>query len=281
MSLTPPPPVDTRAFFRPVSSSLVALLRDLPPADFERPTIAGTWVVRDIVAHLTDVSCRRVSFHRDRMEPPPPPFAIASERDFVRFINTINAQWVTAAKRLSPRVLTDFYERASSELADWFESLPADAPALFPVSWAGDDGAAGWLDVAREFTELWHHQQQIRLAVGAKSLEDSRFLSAVLAASARALPQAFREVPAETGQAVVIDISGPSGGQWTLSRELERWTLFSGAASAAAARISLDDESAWKLLYNALPEKEAARAMRIEGMADLAAAFLRTRSVIV
>src|SRR5581483_5655608 len=124
--MPPPIPVDTRPLFRPVSVSLVALLRTLPPPYWERPTIAGTWLVRDIVAHLIDLALRRLSFHRDAMAPPPPPFAIESERDFVTFINAINAQWVSAAKRLSPRTLTDLYEQAGTELADWFESLPAD-----------------------------------------------------------------------------------------------------------------------------------------------------------
>jgi len=159
MALDPLVPVDTRALFRPVSASLVALLRTLPLQDWERPTVAGAWVVRDVVAHLLDSTLRRLSFHRDRM--PPPPRAISPDRDFVAFINDLNAQWVTAAKRLSPRVLTDLYDRASRDAADWFESLPIDAPALFPVSWAGEQASAGWFDVGREFTELWHHQQQI------------------------------------------------------------------------------------------------------------------------
>jgi uncharacterized protein (TIGR03083 family) len=158
--------------FRPVCGALIALLRTLPPADWKRQTVAGTWVVRDIVAHLLDTALRRLSFHRDGMRPPPPDSPIASDRDFVNFINRLNAQWVGSAKRLSPRVLTDFYERTSGELADWFESLPLEAPALFPVSWAGEEHSAGWFDVGREFTEVWHHQQQIRMAVGADSLAD-------------------------------------------------------------------------------------------------------------
>ena len=54
MPLTPLAPTDTRALFRPVSSELVTLLRSLEPDDWQRPTLAGTWVVRDIVAHLAD-----------------------------------------------------------------------------------------------------------------------------------------------------------------------------------------------------------------------------------
>src|SRR5688572_30614988 len=100
--LEPLHPIDTRHLFRPVSSGLVPLLRALPAAHWNLPTIAGQWLVRDIVAHLLDSTLRRLAFHRDRMTPPPPPRAIGSERDFVRFIDDLNAQWVASAKRLSP-----------------------------------------------------------------------------------------------------------------------------------------------------------------------------------
>jgi len=281
MPLEPPIPVDTRTFFRPVSSSLVDLLRGLSREGWERPTVAREWVVRDVVAHLLDTTLRRLSFHRDGMKPPPPAGPIASERDFVDFINTLNAQWVGASKRLSPRVLTDLYERASRDVADWFESLSLEAPALFPVSWAGEQASAGWFDIGREFTELWHHQQQIRLAVGAEVRSDPRYLGAVIDVAVRGLPHAFRDVSAEAGQTVVLDISGPAGGQWTLVRQTERWMLWRGEPSAATARIRLDDDAAWKLLFNALTKDDAARAVHIDGPSQLAAALLRARSVIV
>ncbi len=127
-------PVDTRPFFRPVAARLVALLRRLPDEDWERPTVAGTWVVRDVAAHLLDSTLRRLSFHRDGMKPPQFARPITSERDFVDAINDLNALWVKSAQRLSPRVLTDLYDHASQEAAEWFESLSLDAPSLFPVS---------------------------------------------------------------------------------------------------------------------------------------------------
>src|SRR5262245_11403431 len=213
----PPDPVDTRSMFRPVTAGLVAVLRTLPTGDWERPTVAGTWVVRDVVAHLLDTTLRRLSFHRDRMAPPPPARPIASERDFVDFINALNAQWVGASKRFSPRVLTELFAHASADLADWFEALPLEAPALFPVSWAGEQRSEGWFDIGRDFTELWHHQEQLRLAVEAPSLTDPRYLRAVLDIAMRGLPHAFRHVRAEVGDTVVVDVAGPSGDQWTLT----------------------------------------------------------------
>jgi len=281
MALEPPVPIDTRPLFRPVSSRLVTLLRGLPLDRWDHKTIAGTWAVRDVVAHLLDSTLRRLSFHRDRMPPPPPPRPITSERDFVDFINDLNALWVTAAKRLSPPVLTGLYARAASEAADWFEALSLDAPALFAVSWAGEHASNGWFDIGREFTELWHHQQQIRMAVQAPALTDPRFLAAVIDVAVRGLPHAFRDVPAEPGQTAVIDISGASGGQWTLSSDGQRWSLFRGDPAATTTRIRLSDETAWQVLFNALSETDAAPAVHVDGPPEFGRAFLRARSVIV
>ena len=212
MSLNAVPVTDTRPYFRPVSRELVALLNEITPADWDRPTVAGRWLVRDVVAHLLDTTMRRLSFHRDRHEPPKPEHPPANEREFVAFINDLNQQWVGVARRLSPRVMTDLYARASEDLAAFVESLPLDAPALFPVSWAGEDASAGWFDIGREFTEQFHHQMQIRDAVGAAPLHDPAWLAAFLLIAVRGLPHAYRETAADEGATVTIDVTGPSGG---------------------------------------------------------------------
>lgn len=281
MPLSPLSPIDTRFFFRPVSSALVELLSSLEPADFDKPTVAGTWVVRDVLAHLTDITLRRLSFHRDGMVPPPPPKPIASERDFAEFINWLNAQWIDATRRCSPRVLTDMFADASADVADWYESLPVDAPALFGVSWAGEMTSEGWFDVGREFTELWHHQEQIRMAVGAPSLEDPRYLRAVIALAVRALPHAFRDVRAERGATLGLDVTGAAGGQWTLTREDEGWTLHAGLAPSPTTRVRIVDEAAWKLFFNALKGRDAEAAAQVEGRSELAQPLLKTRSIVI
>jgi uncharacterized protein (TIGR03083 family) len=281
MPLEPLKPIDTRHFFRPVSTSLVALLRALTEADWKRPTVAGSWLIRDIVAHLLDTTLRRLSFHRDGMAPPPPARPIDTEADFVAFINELNAHWVTASHRLSPRVLTDLFEQASRDVADWWEAQPLATPALFAVSWAGEDASLNWMDMGREFTELWHHQQQIRMAVGADSLGDPRYLRAVLALGVRALPHSYRHVEAEPGANVVFEVSGDSGGRWTLTRAADRWNLADGEAADAAARVQMDDDAAWQLLFNAFTEGKAAERATVTGRAELARPLFRARSVIV
>ena len=274
------PPTDTRALFRPVSADLVLLLRRLGTDDWQRPTIAGSWRVRDLVAHLIDLTLRRLSFHRDEMPPPPPPRPINSDQDFVAFINDLNAQWVGAAQRLSPRVLTDLFERASSDLADWFEALPLEAPALFGVSWAGEQQSAGWFDVGREFVEVWHHQQQIRLAVGAPLLTEPRYLRPVFDIALRSLPHALRNTGA-AGDSIAVEIVGDAGGTWTLLKEVDGWALHGGDRADAAARVRVPEDAAWRLLFHALPAADAAEVIELSGRTDLAAPILGARAVIV
>ncbi len=289
MPLAPLPPTDTRALFRPVASELAPLLRGLAPEDWDRPTIAGSWLVRDVAAHILDVTLRRLSFHRDGMMPPPPGRPINSERDFVDFINGLNARWVNACRRVSPRILTDLIEKGTSELGTFFEALPLEAPALFGVSWAGEQTSEGWFDVGREFTELWHHQEQIRLAVGAPSLSDPRFLHAVLEIAVRGLPHAYRNVEAGEGDSIAIEAIGPAGGQWALIDEgpglksgpAMNWKILAGTASAPTTRVRMTDDAAWRLLFNALKGDAARAAVEIEGRAELVEPLLVARSVIV
>lgn len=280
MSLAPPLPTDTRHLFRPTGESLIGLLRELPP-DAWTNTAVGSWQIRDVVAHLTDIGMRRVSFHRDRHVPPPPPFPIQSSDDFVRFINQINAGWVDASRRLSTRQLTDLYEKSIRELSDFVESLPFDAPGLFGVSWAGERESAGWFDIGREYTEQWHHQAQIREAAGAGPMPDPAWLRATLAIALRGLPHAYRNHTAPDGVALTLDISGPSGGVWTLARANGSWRLLSGAAEAPDARVAMTDDTAWRLLFNRLPRDNAAGAIRIAGDAALVRPLLAARSIVV
>ena len=119
------------------------------------------------------------------------------------------------------------------------------------------------------------------MAVGAEPLVDSRYLHAVIDLAVRGLPHAYRDVPAATGETVVIEVTGQAGGLWTLWREEERWRLSAGAPVQETTRVRIDDDSAWKLLFNALPQSAAAAAVTVIGRAALAEPIFGARSVIV
>ena len=281
MGLTPIPITDTRHFFRPLAARALELARALDASSWARPTLAPEWRVRDVFTHMVDTALRRVSFHRDRLDPPRPSVAIRSERDFVAFINRLNAEWVNVTKRFSPAVLIGLYNLASTELADFVERLPIDAPPLFPVSWAGEDGDQGWLDIGRDFTEQWHHQMQIREAVGARQDDRTEWLHATLLIALRGLPHTYRHTPAAERTTVVIEILGPAGGLWTLQQQEQRWTLWAGTGeSDCSARVAMTDDVAWRLLFNALPGSRL-EEIHTEGDRALVAPLFAARSVVV
>jgi uncharacterized protein (TIGR03083 family) len=282
MPLEPLPVTDTRAYFRPLGREFVALLESLSRPAWDLPTVAGEWKVRDVVAHLTDTALRRLSHHRDAlMEDASSSAGPVDEREIAALVNGLNASWVAAARRFSPRVLTRLYAAAIEDLAGFFEGLPLDAPALFGVSWAGEESSAGWFDVAREFTEQWHHQAQIRDAVGAPAPSDPAWLRAVLETAVRGLPHAYRGVAAERGTTVALEISGPSGGVWTLERDDRGWRIARGAGASPDAAASLTDDTAWRLLFNGLTPEDADGRVTRRGDARWSAPLLAARSVIL
>ena len=65
-------PIETVDLFLPLQHELTSLLRSLAPEDWQRPTVAGAWRVKDIVTHLLDSDLRRLSLNRDGYIPPPP-----------------------------------------------------------------------------------------------------------------------------------------------------------------------------------------------------------------
>jgi uncharacterized protein (TIGR03083 family) len=262
--LTPVAPVFLVNLFPGLHAELMALLRGFAPADWSRPTACALWTVKDIAAHLLDGNLRRLSFGRDGLEAVPDE-VISGYSELVAYLNRLNAEWTTATRRLSPRVLIDLLDFTSSQVHAFFQSLDPHSPALFPVSWAGEGVSPNWFDLGREYTERWLHQQQIREAVGVPGLNAHGWLHPTLDIFVRALPFAYRDVEAPAGSSVRLEIGGEAGGVWTLVRVSEGWSLFVGSDSAPDAQVSLDQETAWKLFSKGLNQDSARRRIRIQG----------------
>ena len=120
------------------------------------------------------------------------------EGQLLAFINHQNEAWVASARRLSPRLLIDLLGWSGDETQAYFASLDMFAIGE-PVSWAGPEPAPVWLDVAREYTERWIHQAQMRDAVKAPALTEPRFFLPLLDTLVRGLPHTFRETNAPEG----------------------------------------------------------------------------------
>jgi len=263
----------------PLHGQLIALLRSLSPTDWDRPTACALWSVRDLAAHLLDDDLRRLSSQRDR-QPLPAGAAIESHAALVAFVNRMNGEWVAAARRLSPRLLTDLLELTGPWVVDLFRSIDSAAPAHWAVSWAGEERSAHWFDVGRDYTERWLHQQQMRDAVGAPALTGREWLHPVLDLFVRALPNTFREIVREEGTSLRLAITGPAGGEWTLRREAGDWRLYVGTASEPDATVTLSDDAAWRLFSKGLAPEAARARVRIDGDQALGATVLGALAVL-
>jgi len=256
---------------------LLELLSGLSRDDWAGPTAAPGWSVKDVAAHLLGGDVGILSRKRDGTQPSTSP--IDDYDHLLALVNRLNDEWVVAARRMSPLVLRELLADTSPRVEAYFLSLDLMAMGG-PVSWAGPEPAPVWFDVARELTERWHHQQQIRDATGRPSLYDPYFLSPVLDAFVRALPHHFRDVSAPVGTMVRFEISGDAGGVWYLQRVEHAWTLARSSASEPAADVVVAQDVAWRLFTKGINREKARAGASIRGDVGLAAPIFTTTSII-
>ncbi len=272
-----PEPVQALELFPEVREGLLALLAELSAADWGKPTACSLWSVKDIALHLLGGDIGILSRRRDAFTLAGKP--IENWKELVTFINELNDLWVKATRRMSPRVLCDLLRFTGPQVEAYFASQDPFATGV-PVNWAGSEPAPVWLDLAREYTERWHHQQQIREAVGKPGLAGRKLLAPVLQTFVRALPHNYRDVVASDATAMHVSISGEAGGDWFLVREDGAWNLYVDAALPAAARVVIAQDDAWRLFTKGLSKEEALRRVRIEGDAALGRRILDVVAVI-
>jgi len=264
-------PILVAPLFAPLNDALIVLLRDLTPDEWNARSV-GTWTVKDVAAHLLDTPLRRLSAQRDRYAPP-----FAAAQDLAAFINETNAQWVSAARRLSPRILIEMLEVYGRQVSDYFLALDPYAPAEWAVSWAGENASPNWFDTARELTERWHHQQQIRDATGRPPLYDLRFFKPVMDTFLRALPFTYRNAPAADGTRVTIAVEDVTC--CSIVRGGDRWAL-DRTCDGATTSVRMTGDTAWRLFTKGLGRDEARKRSEITGEAALAEPLFSTVAIV-
>ncbi len=258
----PLPPILTAHLFPPIEEKLLELLRSLEPGDWERQTVAPRWKVKDVAAHLLDTALRKLSMARDGSRPSGGP---ASGEDLVAFINRMNEEGVRVYRRLSPAVLVALMEIASADLCRYVASLDPRAEAGIGVSWAGEERSANWFDTARELTERWHHQQQIRLAVDRPGIATPELYHPVLDCFLRALPLAYRAIDAPDGVYAQFNVSGDCGGSWFLCRENAAWGLAAAPVGRKISETTIPQEIAWRIFTKGIDRELARPKIRVDG----------------
>lgn len=271
-------PILTAHLFPRIEGLLLDLLRGLSADDWEKPTVSPRWKVKDVAAHLLDTQLRKLSLARDGHMGEP--VEIRSSADLVALINRLNQEGVAFFRRLSPPVLISLMEVASRESAAYHQALDPYAPAKFSVSWAGEETSLNWFDTAREFTERWHHQQQIRLAVAQSGIMTPELYYPVLDCFMRALPHSYRDVPAAPGTLLEFVIAGDCGGTWYLYREESAWRLVDRAVASPASRITIPQEIAWRIFTKGINRAAAAAQVQVGGNDRLGSHVLGTIAIV-
>jgi len=270
-------PIYAAQLFPEIEARLLELLRSLTPDEWERQTLAPKWKVKDVAAHLLDTQLRKLAICRDGRWPSAGP---AAGESLTAFVNRLNAEGVRTYRQFPTQELIARMEQASRESAAFHQSLDPHGKAVFAVSWAGESESQNWFDTARELTERWHHQQQIREAVERPGIMTRDLYHPVLDCFMRALPHTYREVHAAEGACVKFHIAGDCGGNWFLHRVGAGWQLLQDPATTPAAATIIPQEIAWRIFTKGIDRAAARAQVQVTGNESLGLHILSMVAII-
>ena len=272
-------PIPTVHLFPKLDEKLIELLRSLSIDDWSKSTVARLWTVKDIATHLLDGNIRMLSIARDNFFGETPG-KFSSYQDLVDFLNRLNADWVKATKRMSPSVLVELLEITGKEYSGFVAQLDPFKTAMFSVAWAGEEQSLNWFHIAREYTEKWHHQQQIREAVNKQGIMSREFYYPLIDTFMQALPHTYRNVKGDSGQTIQVTVTSEAGGDWFLVHSGSGWTLQKNQPTHIDSTVEIDPDTAWKLFTKALTGSEAENKIKFKGDELLGKPILSMLSVM-
>jgi uncharacterized protein (TIGR03083 family) len=279
MSGTEPPsepPRDYAGLFAVERDRLTELLADLRAADWERLSPCPGWTVLGLGCHLVGDDLGLLARNRDGFLGTPAP--AGSEAEFAAWLDELQAEWVRAARRLSPRLVTDLLRWAGPQITVMFASEDVRARTA-SVSWAGPDLVPAWLGQARELSEYWIHRQQILQALGRPSDLRADLAGPVLDGLRWAYPYRLAGAAAQPGDTVSISVTGPLARTWHLVAAETGWQFGDQPGPRLVGSLAMNAEQAWRLLTNNMPAAGQAD-LTVSGDDAITAILLRTRAII-
>lgn len=272
-------PVKTLHLFPVLDNLLIDLLKSLSLEEWQLPTIAKLWTVKDIASHLLDGNLRTLSFSRDSYFEETST-NINSFAHLVEYLNLLNSSWTKATKRLSPNVLTELLEITGKQYYEHLQTLHPFDIAIFSVAWAGQETSANWFHIAREYTEKFIHQQQIREAVGKQALFTKELFYPFIDTFMFGLPHTYRNVNADTGTTITLKVLTDIGGDWTIIKTDSIWQLTKTDNTSPVSTVSINPDIAWKLFSKGITPEQAFDKIEILGDKKLGETALQMISVM-
>jgi hypothetical protein len=272
-------PIQTLNLFPVLNNLLIELLSSLEPVDWNKPTIAPLWTVKDIAAHLLDTNMRAIASANNYSGKPPE--NIKSYTDLVGYLNELNAVWVKAMDRVSPQQLIGLLKTTGEPYFNYLASLDPFGTAKYAVSWAGEEQSENWFHIAREYTEKWHHQQQIRDAVNKPGIMHRELFYPCMDTFMRGLPHTYRNIAADEGTLIEVAINTEAGGNWYLQRNTGNWILIKDPAGKTPdAAITIKPDTAWKLFTKGIKPQAAIKEANMRGDKKLTEVMFNMISVM-
>ncbi|WP_280499300.1 maleylpyruvate isomerase family mycothiol-dependent enzyme [Nocardia cyriacigeorgica] len=269
-------PLDTRPLFPLERQMLLELLRSLDAADWAKPTICPGWTVHDVTAHILNDYLRRISGGRDGYAGA----IFEDDETLPAYLARVNDEFVRAMRQCSPQLMIDLLDHLGPPLDRLWAATDLEGPAALDVSWAGSGDSPAWLDIAREYTEFWVHQQQIRDAVSRPGADEVSMMHPVFVTFLHALPTALRERTRQSGTAVRFEITGPAGGCWTAVSDGANWELTVTPTTAPAASVRMNQDTVWRLATRGITVDDARRRADLDGDPELTDAATTLLAVV-
>lgn len=249
-------PIETLHLFQDLNQELIYFLADLKPEEWLLPSPIDGRTIKDLASHLIDGSLRRISMQRDHYFEADTKIP-QNHNELVELIQNKNNEWILATRRLSSRILVEMLKKYEQEVYELYCRLKPEDEALFSVSWAGQKKSPNWFDIARDYSEKWHHQMQMRMASGRNLLISERFLTPLYETLLLGLPEQLnRNALAITEHILEVEIFGEIRLRKRLINNGSHWDFFENFEEEANTIVKVPASIGWILFTNTDRNKE-------------------------
>jgi hypothetical protein len=153
--------------------------------------------------------------------------------------------------------LVEMLKKYEQEVYELYCRLKPEDDALFSVSWAGQKKSPNWFDIARDYSEKWHHQMQMRMASGRNLLLSERFLTPLYETLLLGLPQQLNQSATEiTEHMLEVEIFGEIRLRKRLINYGSHWEFSENFNGEINSSIKIPASIGWILFTNTDRNKE-------------------------